>query len=831
MDQGRPQRSVGSRAGGPRRAWSFAASWCLALLSVLLGALPAVASELALTPEERHWVQQHPVVTFALPGPLPPYFSVDPTSGEPQGYAIEMATLVAERAGLRLAYQVYPTRAEALAAVVRGDADAVPLQPAAALAAQRGLLPTRAMLSSNTVIAVRRDVPDISPTGNFGGYRVAVESGSGSDDLLTTRFPGARTQRYDTAESAMRAVASGDADLYLGDRRVAVHCIETLLMANVQVRGALGPGLSSIGPAVSKRLPLLHSVLDKALETITQTERAQLAQRWLPRDTSVAGAAATVALTDAERGWVNAHGRIRVGYDAVFAPITVQTDLSQLQGLGADFMRLSADKVGLAIESESGGSFAEVYRSGIEGRIDVIVGAARTSARRQHYDFVGPFMRVPTGIATSSRGGLLLTSLDGLGSRQRLALLDEHFLIPQLRNRYPGVQLLTFPTQEAVLDAVASGRAEAAIGNLKVINQLINDRYTGRVRVTGTVADADSELYFAVRRELPELTRLLRKGLDAISPQEASEIERRWLTLAAPAGLPWEQVVQAGAVVLAVLVWLAAWAHLLRRGNRRLRAARQIENDARQLAEATTASRGRFLSYLTHELRGTLGAIAAGATMVRSDPSPEQRGRMLDAIQASAEGFQGLMEATLQYEQQLERPLQLHQAAVDLQALWAPMLAPFELAAQAKGLTLATTLDGVSQDAPRVMLDATRWRQVMNNLVGNAIKFTREGTVGVHGRLVKAGGGLRFELRVTDSGPGITAEDRASLFQPYAQGEQGQRLRQGAGLGLAITRQIVDAMGGTIDVSESDGGGACFTVMVPLPQAQEEGVPGPLAVA
>ncbi|MET0350281.1 MAG: transporter substrate-binding domain-containing protein [Rhizobacter sp.] len=798
--------NVMGRAARGLRAGVFA---CLSLAAV---AAPAVADDTSFTPEEMAWVAAHPVVTFGWTAGLPPYFTFDPESPDPQGFAPEMLAQAAERAGLHVAHRRYPNLPAAYDAVRRGEVNGVAFVAAPVDKDPADLLATRPMIAANMVLAVRRDIPDISSANNFGGYRVAVSNGSSADQLLRRRFPDAKVVRHDTPELALRAVASGDADLFIGLRHVAVHFIESLLMANVQVRGTLGPGLSALGPMVSRDEPMLQAILDKALARITQRERAYLAARWLPPDIDFDDRP-KASLIPAERDWVDNHGRIRVGYDTAFAPITLQTDMTEMRGLGADFVRLAAGKVGLVIESESGGTFADIYQKGIDGELDVLVGAARTSARRSHYDFVGPFLRVPTGIVTATENGLLATRLDELG-RRRLALLDAHFLIPQLRTRYPSLQLVTFPTQEAVLEAVADGRADAAIGNLKVVNQLINDRYTGRVKVTGTVPDADSELYFAVRRDRPELTRLLRKGLDAVSEEEAREIERRWLVVQPESGVAVLQVLRIVGVGTAVVLWLGTWAYLLHRGNRRLRAARQIELEARQLAEATTASRGRFLGYLSHELRGTLGAIASGAAMVKAEPDAPQRDRLLGAIQSSAEGFQSLLETTLQYEQQIERPLVLQPSSVDLCSQWAQMLAPFELSARAKGLALVSSLQG-ADDLPRVSLDASRLRQVVNNLVGNAVKFTRQGRVSVTGRVTGPSDHPRFELVVEDTGPGLTPDDLATLFQPYAQGHAGQRLRQGAGLGLAISRQIVDAMGGRID-AECLPVGARFAVAVPL---------------
>lgn len=787
---------------------------CAGVLGCLALAAPSVAQaeDTTFTPEELAWIAAHPVVTFGWTAGLPPYFTFDAESPDPQGFAPEMLMQAAERAGLQVTHRRYPNLPAVYDAVRRGEVNGVAFVASPADKDPADLLATRPMIGANMVLAVRRDVPDISPANNFGGYRVAVSSGSVADQMLRRRFPNAKVVRHDTPELALRAVASGDAELFIGLRHVAVHYIESLLMANVQVRGTLGPGLSALGPAVSRDAPMLQAVLDKALARITQRERTYLASRWLPPDIDFDDRP-KASLIPAERDWVDHHGRIRVGYDTAFAPITLQTDMTEMRGLGADFMRLAAGKVGLVIESESGGSFADIYQRGIDGDLDVLVGAARSTTRRSHYDFVGPFLRVPTGIVTATENGLLATRLDELG-RRRLALLDAHFLIPQLRTRYPSLQLLTFPTQEAVLEAVADGRADAAVGNLKVVNQLINDRFTGRVKVTGTVPDADSELYFAVRRDRPELTRLLRKGLDAVTDDEAREIERRWLVAQPESGVAMLQVLRIVAAGTAVVLWLGTWAWLLRRGNRRLRAARQIELDARRLAEAQTASRGRFLGYLSHELRGTLGAIASGAGMAKVEADAPQRERLLGAIQSSAEGFQSLLETTLQYEQQIERPLVLQPTSVDLGAQWAQMLAPFELSARAKGLVLAAALHG-AHDLPRVWLDASRLRQVVNNLVGNAVKFTRQGQVSVTGRVTGSADHRRFELVVDDTGPGLTADDLAALFQPYAQGHAGQRLRQGAGLGLAISRQIVDAMGGEIG-AECLPSGARFTVSVPL---------------
>jgi len=103
---------------------------------------------------------------------------------------------------------------------------------------------------------------------------------------------------------------------------------------------------------------------------------------------------------------------------------------------------------------------------------------------------------------------------------------------------------------------------------------------------------------------------------------------------------------------------------------------------------------------------------------------------------------------------------------------------------------------------------------VVTNLLHNAVKFTARGSVSVVGRWV--GEGALFEIAVSDSGPGMSALELGHIFEPYAQGVAGERLGQGVGLGLAISRQIVGAMRGTLDAHSEPGQGSTFVVRIPL---------------
>ncbi|MEY4564399.1 MAG: hypothetical protein RLZZ618_3676 [Pseudomonadota bacterium] len=791
------------------------------LLCVGLGSVGVLqAQPLSLTPAEQAWVQAHPVLRLGVAPEYPPYYFVPAEPGRPHGFIIEMIDLWAERLGMQVAITRFPTQEAALEALKQRRVDLLPFSGPGE-SSPNGPVAALPAITTDLVLVARRDVPDVSTANNFGDQRVALVEGSTAAAVLREHSPKARTMMFPTSEAALKAVASGGADLFVGYQQVVVYHIEKLLLANLVMRRNFGPGRTLIGPVVLSDPPELRRLLNKAIASVTSADRSAIATRWLPATVEASVDGQLAPLTQAERDWVGANGRIVVGFDSAFSPISSQGDMGEPMGLAIDYLHLLVKKTGLRLTRETGGSFASLYAQGAKGELDVIVAMARVPQRRGDYDFVGPFVRVPTAIIMRSNDAAMLTATEEFGTR-RVGLLKQHFLIPELQARHPGIHLVEFDRQEQVLEALTRSKVDVALGNVKVVNELIERRFAGSIRITGTVSGGDSELYFGVRKGLPELTQVLRKGLDAVTDAERSAIAARWLVVNVQSGVDWRALLW---WTMPLLVALGAGFALLWRSNRRLLDARAFEARARAVAEETTASRGRFLAYLSHELRGTLGGVAAGADMLKTHQDPFLRERLLSAMSESVRGLSQVLDATLSFEQSLSKPIDLRPQPVKLQVLWTQLMAPGRLAAEQKGLAFEAVC--VEPDV-LVSVDQARLQQVVVNLLQNAVKFTSTGTVRATGHWLEVDAAdaspkteRTFQISVSDSGPGVSPSDVQRIFEPYSQGEQGERQRYGAGLGLAISRQIVAAMNGTLEVRSAPGEGATFVVRLPWVQIVE----------
>ncbi len=237
---------------------------------------------------------------------------------------------------------------------------------------------------------------------------------------------------------------------------------------------------------------------------------------------------------------------------------------------------------------------------------------------------------------------------------------------------------------------------------------------------------------------------------------------------------------------------------------------------ARDAAEAANKAKSVFLANMSHELRTPLNAILGFSAMLRAEPVLARGQReKLDIIYRSGEHLLTLIDQVLEVAKIEAGRLQLENAPFDLEAMVRDVTAMMRLRAGEKGLQLR--VDQSSAFPRYIKGDEARLRQVMLNLVGNAVKFTHRGAVTI--RLgARKNGGQHLVIEVEDTGPGIAPEDQKRLFKPFVQlGETGAQ--KGTGLGLAISRQFIEAMGGAIGVTSTVGKGSVFRVEVPVEMA------------
>jgi two-component system sensor histidine kinase BarA len=257
-----------------------------------------------------------------------------------------------------------------------------------------------------------------------------------------------------------------------------------------------------------------------------------------------------------------------------------------------------------------------------------------------------------------------------------------------------------------------------------------------------------------------------------------------------------------------------------------LRLSRSIAatNEARERAEAASQAKTRFLANMSHELRSPLNAVIGAAQLMKAGESdPERQEQLVEAIERSGTNLLGLIDNILDLSRIEAGEHALVAQDFHLFDCVDAVLATVGLATRAKGLQLACIADPALPAWRHG--DAACLRQILLNLLGNAVKFTPAGELVVRLEAGAAPDGVR--ITVSDSGIGIPARALAHIFEPFQQADDSSRRRfGGSGLGLAIVRQLIEAMGGAVAVQSDPGNGSVFTLTLPLPPANRVPPPG-----
>jgi signal transduction histidine kinase len=524
-----------------------------------------------------------------------------------------------------------------------------------------------------------------------------------------------------------------------------------------------------------------------------------------------------VPLSEEERSWIRDHPEIRLAVDPEFAPFDFIDEDGHYRGMASDYVDLLNERLGLQMEPVFGLTWSEAVEKVKRKEIDVLPAVGVTEERRQFLVFSRPYVSYYRVVITRVDAPFIAGVQDvrswQVGVQANTShegyLQDETDITP-----------VTYDTLQEVLTAVADGEVDAMVGNIGASTYWIRELSLTGLKVAAPVSQEQQNLHFAVRDDWPMLVGILDKGLASVSVEEKNQIRDRWLSVDYELGIPRRQVLlYVGAVVgaaMLVLLVITVWNYRLKKEITR---REQVELElmaAKESAETANQAKSRFLANMGHELKTPMNAIIGYSEMLQEDAEEEGRAGVvadLDKIQVAGRSLLELIERVLDLSKIETGKIELFLEEVDVGDLVrqvAIIVGPqVEMRHNRLELRLADDL-GVMRT------DATKLRQAILNLVGNAAKFTENGTIRLEADRTRVDREEWIRVAVSDSGIGMTPDQLERLFEPFTQADEStSREYGGSGLGLTITERFCGLLGGRVEVESKPGEGSMFIIVLP----------------
>lgn len=530
-----------------------------------------------------------------------------------------------------------------------------------------------------------------------------------------------------------------------------------------------------------------------------------------------------INLTAEELAFIDMHPVIRLGIDPGFVPFEFFDEDGNYKGISADFVALISEKTGLKFVTvhDPTRTWPEVYDLALAGEIDVLPAVGKTQEREEYFLFTDPYYYFKRVIVTrgDETGISGIEDLFGMTVAVQRNSSHHSYLL-----EFPNINISLYETAEAALAAVATGGEGAFIGNLATSNYLIRAHGISGLRLVSFEAEKHHALYFAVRKDWPELVSIIDKVLDTISESEMLEISDRWVELDADINYaPYiKNLIAVGVIVGIIIALTFFWIARLRREVRRRKQIQLDLEQAKRDADEANEIKSRFLARMSHEIRTPLNAIMGMAYLLRKTEISLTQRMYVDRIIQASNNMLNIINDILDYAKIEAGKVELEVTSFSLDQVIGDVVNIVSYKIDEQGIGFRLSKD------PKVpnwfMGDPKHIEQILLNILSNAVKFTSEGEVSLDIYLIaKENDRYHISFTVKDTGIGMSEEQVKKLFTPFEQGDSSiNRHYGGSGLGLSIVKYLVDLMGGEIKVFSTLGEGSTFIINLTLAVDREQ---------
>lgn len=746
-----------------------------------------------LTQAEQEWIKANPVITLGSDYRWAP-FDFTNQQGEHDGLSADFIKLITERTGLKINIDS-DIWSNVMMRMKQGKLDGLACAVKTAPRAQY-LNFSSPYLHIPTAILVKKDNIDIHSIDDLFDKTVATNKGSYMHDWLSEQYPEIKLHLTTSNEVSMEAVSYGKADAYIGNLAVANYIIRNKLLTNLKVVTKLDSMITATAVATDIHKPILTKIIQKALDSITEQEKQDILKKWYISTTEQ-----KVPLTENEQSWLLAHPVIRISGAPKWAPVSFRQENGQYAGIISDYLSLVEQKSDLSFTFIPADNWSDALQMMNNNLIDMISAVSIDQRRKKDMDFTDGYLKTDAVLIT--RNDIkYIKDFDQLKNR-KVGSIQNVLVTKYIQKDYPALKLHKMKDAPSGLKALSQGQIDVFVLDIPTFEYYTKALSLANLKISG-LTPYSFTIALGISKNHPELKSILNKVFDMMSQKEKNDIYNNWITFEEPLidySLIWK-------TALAAVIFLALM------GYWNMRMSREVSLRKKAEYEAVKASKAKsdFLANMSHEIRTPMNSVLGFAELLDNMISEPEQKSYLKSIRSGGTALLDIINDILDLSKIEAGKMIIKPDVMSISHLFNEMDDFFKARISQKNLEFIVDID---PNLPTfVKMDGLRLRQVLTNLIGNAIKFTEDGHISLvcnNIHINEQQNMVDFTITVSDTGIGIPEVHQKSIFNKFEQQDGLDHSKYGGtGLGLAICKSLTRLMGGTIRVESEFEKGAAF---------------------